>query len=345
MECVAYSIEYQVGEGRSHADPSPCPTALVYLLGAAARAGGFLARWHSVGDRVSACGGEVVSQLTQPIKWHGGKHYLAKGIIELMPPHIHYVEPYFGGGSVLLQKDPEGVSEVVNDVNSALTTFWQVLRDKQEFDLFKRMVEATEFSSDMFELAMSELGDFESGIYKCTAAYTAWAFYVAARQSRQGLMKDFATLSRNRTRRGMNEQVSSWLTAIEGLPDVHARLKRVVILNDDAIKVIKQQDGKNTLFYCDPPYLHETRSTTSDYKYEMSVQQHEELLQALYEIKGDFILSGYNSELYSGFATWAHWDCVEIEIDNKASSKKVKDIKIECLWMNYEPQEILNGKS
>lgn len=36
--------------------------------------------------------------ITQPLKWHGGKHYLAKRIIKLMPLHIHYVEPYFGDG-------------------------------------------------------------------------------------------------------------------------------------------------------------------------------------------------------------------------------------------------------
>ena len=56
----------------------------------------------------------VTSSLTQPLKWHGGKHYLASEIIALMPRHIHYVEPFFGGGSVLLRKPFEGVSEVVN---------------------------------------------------------------------------------------------------------------------------------------------------------------------------------------------------------------------------------------
>ena len=63
--------------------------------------------------------------LTQPLKWFGGKHYLAPKIIALMPPHLHYVEPFFGGGAVLLARNPEdqrlwlpghkGVSEVVNE--------------------------------------------------------------------------------------------------------------------------------------------------------------------------------------------------------------------------------------
>ena len=38
------------------------------------------------------------------------------------------------------------------------------------------------------------------------------------------------------------------------MPAVHARLKRVVVLNRDALDVIRTQDGPGTLFYLDPPY-------------------------------------------------------------------------------------------
>jgi DNA adenine methylase len=48
--------------------------------------------------------------LTPPLKWHGGKHYLASRIVGLMPPHLHYVEPYFGGGAVLMAHDPNDQS-------------------------------------------------------------------------------------------------------------------------------------------------------------------------------------------------------------------------------------------
>ena len=42
-----------------------------------------------------------------PLKWHGGKYYLASKIVRLMPAHLHYVEPFFGGGAVLFARDPE----------------------------------------------------------------------------------------------------------------------------------------------------------------------------------------------------------------------------------------------
>jgi DNA adenine methylase len=31
----------------------------------------------------------VLAIASNPIKWHGGKYYLAPKIVDLMPPHIH----------------------------------------------------------------------------------------------------------------------------------------------------------------------------------------------------------------------------------------------------------------
>jgi len=165
--------------------------------------------------------------------------------------------------------------------------------------------------------------------------WRALMFFVRFRQSRQALGNCFCTLSRNRTRGGMNEQASSWLSAVEGLPEFHDRLKRVVILNYDALDVIKQQDGPNTFFYLDPPYLRETR-VAGEYKHEMSDEDHRFLLDALSQIKGKFLLSGNPSVMYDAAAIDYNWKCVRREIDNKASSKKVKGQRTECLWANYE---------
>src|SRR5436309_5363896 len=90
-----------------------------------------------------------------------------------------------------------------------------------------------------------------------------------SQQSLAGRMKGFASLSKTRTRRRMNEQASAWITAVDGLPDVHARLRRVVVLCRPAIDAIRTEDGQGTLFYLDPPYLKETRSVPDVYGFEM----------------------------------------------------------------------------
>ena len=293
-----------------------------------------------------------MKNLTQPIKWHGGKYYLRAWIIGLMPPHLHYVEPFFGGGGVLLGRDPKrdwmddgskvlaaaerGCSEVANDLHGELTNFWKVLQKPDDFEQFRHRVELIPFSEIEFDQAFASFEAAESGGDDALSSVDrAVRFFVLARQSRQGLMKDFATLSRNRTRGRVNEQANAWLGVIEGLPEVHQRLKSVVILNQDACDVIKKQDGPNTLFYCDPPYVHETRSTTGEYKYEMSIEQHQRLLETLSGIEGKFMLSGYPSTLYSDWSDKHKWTCHEYKIDNKAASGKVKEVKTECLWCNF----------
>jgi len=290
--------------------------------------------------------------LTQPIKWHGGKYYLRKWIVGLMPPHLHYVEPFFGGGGILLARDPDrdwmstetekpskvklpaalqGSSEVANDLHGELINFWRVLQNPEDFEGFRKRIEMTPFSEAEFDDAWkrSSVGEPASNVER------AVRFFILARQSRQGLMKDFATLSRNRTRSRINEQVSAWLNVIEGLPDVHQRLRNVVILNQSACDVIRKQDGENTLFYCDPPYVHETRSTTGEYAFEMTEAHHRELLDILARISGKFMLSGYPSKLYQEWEGKYGWKRHEFLIDNKAAAGKVKETKTECLWCNF----------
>jgi DNA adenine methylase len=290
--------------------------------------------------------------LTQPIKWHGGKYYLRKWIVGLMPPHLHYVEPFFGGGGILLARDPnrdwmsgdgkqklpaalKGCSEVANDLHGELINFWRVLQNHDEFKKFQERIELTPFSEDEFEDAKAKSAQ-DDVASSGTNVERAVRFFILARQSRQGLMNDFATLSRNRTRSNINEQVSAYLNVVEGLPDVHQRLRNVVILNQSAIDVIRKQDGENTLFYCDPPYVHETRSTTGEYKFEMTQDQHRELLDVLAGIEGKFMLSGYPSELYQEWEVRYGWKRHDYLIDNKAAAGKVKEKKTECLWCNFD---------
>ena len=147
-------------------------------------------------------------------------------------------------------------------------------------------------------------------------------------------MDAFATLSRNRTRRGMNEPASSWLTAIEGLPAVHDRLKRVVILNKPAIEVIQQRDGADALQYLDPPYPHETRSTTDAYgKFEMTDDDHAELLHTIKACKGSIMISGYPNAMYD--RELSLWTRHTFDLPNHAAGGVTKARMTEVVWCNF----------
>jgi DNA adenine methylase len=241
------------------------------------------------------------------------------------------VEPYAGGLSVLLAKDPEGTSEVVNDTSFRLTNFWRVLQDPGLWLKFQHRVSMTPFS----EIEWNNALEIPSGVYSDYVA--AAMFFVRCRQSMAGRMKNFAPLTKSRLRRGMNEQVSAWLGAVEGLQAVHERLMRVVIENRDALDVIRQMDTPDTVFYCDPPYLHETRATVGEYDHEMTDQQHMDLLELLSVIEGKFLLSGYFSRLYDDFARECGWHMVAFELPNNSAGGAVKRRMTECVWTNFDP--------
>jgi DNA adenine methylase len=268
-------------------------------------------------------------RLTPPLKWHGGKHYLARQIVGLMPPHRHYVEPYAGGLAVLLAKSPEDVSEVVNDLHRDLTNFWRVLRDEAAFQSFQRLIEATPFSEVEWTEATHGLTD-EPG---ADPVQRAVGFFIACRQSLAGRMDTFASLSKNRTRRGMNEQASAWLTAVEGLPAIHQRLMRVAITSRPALELIRREDGPDTLFYCDPPYLHQTRASTDTYFHEMTEADHQELLDVLLTVKGKVMLSGYPSALYD--IALSGWKWHLFDLPNNAAGGKAKARETEVLWCSF----------
>jgi DNA adenine methylase len=247
-----------------------------------------------------------------------------------MPPHTHYVEPYFGGGSVLLARDGEGVSEVANDLHFDLTTFWRVLASPDLFPRFQRLVEALPFSEGLFVDAHAVL-DIPEG--EGDPVQTAAAFFVRCRQSLAGRMKAFTGVTKTRTRRGMNNEVSAWLSAVEGLPAVHERLKRVLILRRPALDVIRGQDGPDTFFYCDPPYLPDTRASPGVYAHEMDEAAHVELLAALRGVRGKVALSGYPHPLYDD--TLKGWRVVDFDMANHAAGGDSKRRMTERLWLNY----------
>jgi len=269
---------------------------------------------------------------SSPTRYHGGKNYLAPWIRSFFPAHLRYCEPYFGGGSVLFASDGVGVAEYVNDLDWGLINFWKVLADPLSFKKFKRQIEATPFSTYEFEAAACSFEPKTSW----SVPHAVW-FFIRNRQSRQGLGEDFATPT-SRLRRNMNENVSAWLSSVAGLPEVHARLQRVEIRNTRAIAFIASLDSADTLFYCDPPYLGVTRTAKKVYRHEMTEKNHSRLLTCLGGIKGKFLLSGYDSLLYRTAAAEYGWYSVRKQIDNKSSSKQVKDVKTECLWMNFEPE-------
>jgi DNA adenine methylase len=127
--------------------------------------------------------------------------------------------------------------------------------------------------------------------------------------------------------------VSRWLGSAEGLSDVAARLLEVQIENRPAIDLIRTYDADGTLFYVDPPYLHETRGDTKNYSFEMSLEDHRALAEALQAVRGKVVLSGYRHELMEDM--FEGWFRIDAPSKLCHASKKART---EAVWCNFDPE-------
>jgi DNA adenine methylase len=260
--------------------------------------------------------------LRPPIKWHGGKRYLARRIIEQFPMHRVYLEPFGGGASVLLNKPPVEV-ETYNDLDWRITRFFRVLRDAGED--FVRRVRFIPYSQVEFAAA-AECPEDASDFEKAVADFVRW------RQSFGGKGESWS-FTTGRARGGMAGDVNAWWTAIDMLPEIINRLRRVQIICQSAFDAIPRFDHVEGLIYCDPPYVHSSRANPSVYHNEMTDDDHRRLAALLHRCKAKIVLSGYPSPLYSEF--YSEWRRIEFDIANHAAGGKRKKRETECLWLNF----------
>jgi DNA adenine methylase len=266
-----------------------------------------------------------------PFGWYGGKFSHLDWLLPLLPRCHHYCEPFAGSAAVLLNRPPSPV-ETYNDLDGEVANFFRVLRDQKG-----ALVEAiglTPFSREEFALACKIAPDL-------SLLERARRFYVRARQVRIGLAQT-ASLGRwanckNTSRAGMSGVISRWLGAVEDLPAIAERLLRVQIENRPALHVIRLYDSPQTLFYCDPPYIHETRGDSKAYGYEMTDVQHRELAAALNHAKGLVAISNYQCKLMDDLYPAPRW---KKTVSPPRTNHATKGTRVEVLWTNYDPRTI-----
>lgn len=243
----------------------------------------------------------MASAVTAPFKWLGGKSKLARKLVPLLPPHRVYVEAFGGAAALLLAKPPSPV-EVFNDIDSGVVNFFRVLRDPEKFARFLRMAYLTPYSREEWRACRGSWRRVEGDEER------AWAWFVVARMSFGGIFGKSWGFS-VKPARGVAEPVSQWLGAVEALPEVAERFRRVIVENRDFRELIPLYDGPDVLWYMDPPYVPEARRAGS-YAHEMSLEDHRDLVRLLLGLEGMAILSGYRHPVYAPLeeAGWARLD-------------------------------------
>ena len=230
---------------------------------------------------------------------------LARRIVELMPPHQTYVEPFGGGAAVLFAKPPSPV-EVYNDVDSGLVNFFRVLRNRRQFRQLQFLASLTPYSREEYDR-------FRRTWEKArTEVRTAYEWLVVARMSFSGIFGRSWGYDVKSHGHPFQKHVHAWLSTIERLPEAHARLIRVQVEKRDFRDILKRYDRPATLFYLDPPYVPETRRCGA-YRHELAIEDHEDLTRLLLQIRGKGILSGYRHQVHRPLEK-AGWKRIDIDV-------------------------------
>lgn len=225
-------------------------------------------------------------------------------LINLMPPHPAYIEPFVGGGAILRMKRPALVNIGV--------------------DLDKDVITAWRRSSS----TLTNGGAADIWIPSPKVARTA-----AIVQNRAGRSHTAETgeARRRRSRESPVEASSAGNSGTAGrIAQSSGTRSRFEFVLGDGIDFLRSYPFTGQeLVYADPPYLHSVRSKEMLYAHEMSEGAHEELLSVLTSLKCRVMVSGYSSALYAGhLKSW-----------NAACYKTITrwgPSVAEWVWYNYE---------
>ena len=270
---------------------------------------------------------EHVKATTKPIlSYYGGKQRMASKIVAMMPTHMMYVEPFFGGGAVLFKKGlPEVTNghyyhEVINDKSELLINFYEVFQSNFS-ELYHRIL-YTPHSEAVYKRSSDMLKDPE----KYSDLELAWAYYVNLSQSfanklGAGWERTSKTPARNRG--------CKWHNQKRRLLATFERLQYVTISCTDALKVIEQRDSENAFFYLDPPYP----GTECGHYDGYTLKDLQNLVDLLITIKGRFILSNYDQP---DLKVPEEWKIFNFAAHNSVGRRK----STEVVWCNYDPEKV-----
>lgn len=255
------------------------------------------------------------------LKYPGSKWRIADQIVQRIPDHHTYCEPFFGSGAVFFRKPPSNI-ELINDLDNDVSNLFKCIRDSSE--KLAAVVAAIPYSRYEYERAFyarDETDPYQRAadfLTRCWQSYgfrtnehrVGWKIDVQGRESMYALRK--------------------WYDLPDHILETAERLRRVQIDNRPAIEIIKQFDYPNVFMYIDPPYLMETR-TGKQYRHEMTDADHGELLELLVTLDAKVMISGYESDMYNDILKGWHKEQFKSHAEYGSS-------RVETVWMNYERQ-------
>ena len=252
----------------------------------------------------------------------GNKARHAEWVIQHIPEHTCYVEPFGGAAGVLFNK-PKSKVEVYNDLDGDIVHFFEILRNRG--DELQEWLEQVPLARELWREWVDE---YYSGVRPDDDIERAGRFfYLRYTQfgGRGGGSQGFAT-------RPTRNQAGVFADKVDALDSFSERLRRVVIECEDWRSILDRYDRPETVFYIDPPYQ------GTEQKYYSTDFDHDELYSQICQLEGRCLVS--YAEVPQIYGDGFH-------IVAKDSTHKIGDGVYgdgpaieECLISNFNPDDV-----
>jgi DNA adenine methylase len=251
----------------------------------------------------------------------GNKARHAEWILQHIPEHECYVEPFGGAAGVLFNK-PRSKVEVYNDIDGDIVHFFEVLRERPEE--LQSWLERVPYARELHEKWATAY--YEEG-YRPDDDIERAGRWFFLRYSQFGAKyygnSGFATGPDDKWRRAfVNRTRDGDFTAFS------ERLREVYVESVDWHDLINRYDSPHTVFYCDPPY------DGTEYQYGSDSFEHKALHDTLAECEADVLVSYDSIPPFYGDGWQVATKASHFQIDN-TNGDGMKDAT-EVLLMNFD---------
>ncbi len=195
-----------------------------------------------------------------------GKRRIAKRLAGLLPAHKTYVEPFAGSAAVLFAKEPSSV-EVINDFNADIAKAYRLIQKSD--DAFLSKLRGRSWKGDKATFLKLYDGDPTGDI--------DWLYkFLYVTHFSYGKL-------RGRSFSPVAQGVEA--STVDRIAQHAPRLRKVKVYDGDYERVARKYDGKDTVFFLDPPY--------AGYDANVGEKKFDEdrFLKMLKELKGKWLLT------------------------------------------------------
>lgn len=249
---------------------------------------------------------------------------MASWIIDRIPEHHTYLEPFFGSGGVFFSKQPSNI-ETINDRDEDVSNLFEVIRDDPE--QLAWLVSMTPYGRVEYLKAFENVSDPDRHQRARAFLVRCWQGHgFRTNEYRVGWKNDIA---------GREQMYAAydWYRLPKRILDTADRLKQVQIENQPAIKLIQRYNYDKVFIYVDPPYVIGSRSgQQKQYKHEMTDDDHIKLLKTLVISKAKVMISGYENDIYNEHLKGWNKDDLQQQAEYGGD-------RHEIIWYNYDHNE------